>query len=80
LTSINPLDLFSGLFEEMKKNVVNLYNALSPVMQLATGGSMLNFGYWDDENKDPVSAQENLCSILSTMAELESSKNSCRCW
>ena len=43
-------------------------------MQLATGGSMLNFGYWDDENSDPISAQENLCSYFGEMAELESAK------
>ena len=36
---------------------------------------MLNFGCWDDENIDPISAQENLCSIFATLAELESSKN-----
>jgi len=44
-------------------------------MQLATGGNMLNFGYWDDENRDPISAQENLCSIFAKMAELNSCKS-----
>jgi len=75
LTSINPLDLFLWTVRRNEKDVVNLYNTLSPVMQLATGGTMLNFGYWDDENKDPISAQENLCSVFATMAELDSSKN-----
>lgn len=41
-------------------------------MQVATGGSMLNFGYWDDIHKNPISAQENLCSIFANMAELDS--------
>ena len=40
-------------------------------MQLATGGSMLNFGYWNTENPDPISAQKNLCSYFARMAELE---------
>ena len=75
MTSINPLDLFLWTVRRNEKDVVNLYNTLSPVMQLATGGTMLNFGYWDDENKDPISAQENLCSVFATMAELDSSKN-----
>lgn len=43
-------------------------------MQLATGGDMLNFGYWGN-NSDPLSAQEDLCSKFAKMAELESAKN-----
>jgi ubiquinone/menaquinone biosynthesis C-methylase UbiE len=75
LTSISPLDLFLWTFRRNEKDVVNLYNALSPVMQLATGGNMLNFGYWDFENNNPVSAQENLCAVFAKMAELNSCKN-----
>lgn len=44
-------------------------------MQLATGGDMLNFGCWDDENNNPISAQENLCSVFAKMAELNTCKN-----
>jgi len=44
-------------------------------MQLATGGSMLNFGYWDKEHSDPIPAQENLCYHFAKLAELESAKN-----
>ena len=72
MTSINPLDLLLWTIRRNEKDVVNLYNSLSPVMQLATGGNMLNFGYWDDANDDPISAQENLCSIFAKMAELNS--------
>ena len=43
-------------------------------MQLATGGNMLNFGYWNNENSDPISAQKNLCSYFAKIAELESAK------
>ncbi len=75
MTSINPLDLFLWTIRRNEKDVVNLYNALSPVMQLATGGNMLNFGYWDAENNDPISAQENLCAVFAKMAELNSCKN-----
>ncbi len=75
MTTINPLDLFLWTIRRNEKDVVNLYNALSPVMQLATGGSMLNFGCWDSENRDPISAQENLCSIFAKMAELDSCNN-----
>jgi ubiquinone/menaquinone biosynthesis C-methylase UbiE len=61
-------------FRRNEKDVVNLYNALSPVMQLATGGSMLNFGCWSSKNRDPISAQNNLCMIFAEMAELSSGK------
>ena len=74
LISINPLDLFLWTLRRNERDVVNLYNALSPVMQLATGGSMLNFGYWDAQHKNPISAQENLCSAFAQMAELNSCK------
>lgn len=41
-------------------------------MQLATGGSMLNFGLWSKNHQDPISAQNNLCMIFADMAELSS--------
>ncbi len=44
-------------------------------MQLATGGSMLNFGYWTSKNANPISAQDNLCMIFADMAELASGKH-----
>lgn len=70
MISINPLDLFLWTFRRNEKDVVNLYTSLSPVMQLATGGSMLNFGFWSQNHLDPISAQENLCHIFADMAEL----------
>ncbi len=74
MVSINPLDIFLWTLRRNEKDVVNLYNALSPVMQLATGGSMLNFGYWNNSNSDPISAQKNLCSYFAKMAELETAR------
>ena len=44
-------------------------------MQLATGGSMLNFGFWSEKNSDPISAQKNLCSYFADFAGLSSAKN-----
>jgi cyclopropane fatty-acyl-phospholipid synthase-like methyltransferase len=74
LVTINPLDVFLWTFRRNEKDVVNLYSALSPVMQIATGGNMLNFGFWDDDNIDPISAQKNLCSYFANLAELSSAK------
>ena len=44
-------------------------------MQIATGGSMLNFGYWSSKHADPISAQNNLCMIFGDLAELSSAKH-----
>ena len=41
-------------------------------MQLATGGSMLNFGLWDDNTVDPISAQKNMCLHFFQLSELNS--------
>jgi len=75
LIPINPIDVFLWTFRKNEKDVVNLYNTLSPVMQIATGGSMLNFGYWSKEHSDPVSAQENLCNVFGNLSELSTAKN-----
>ena len=40
-------------------------------MQVATGGSMLNFGYWTEKIKEPILAQKNLCDFFGRFAELE---------
>ncbi|MEC4848540.1 MAG: methyltransferase domain-containing protein [Nitrosarchaeum sp.] len=71
---INPVDMFFWTIRKNEKDVINLYNSLSPIMQLATGGTMLNFGYWDQNTVEPISAQENLCSYFGSMAELENAK------
>jgi len=59
-------------FRRNENDVVNLYNALSPVMQLATGGDMLNFGYWHKDDTSPTDAQNRLCNKIGQLAELDS--------
>ncbi len=44
-------------------------------MQIATGGTMLNFGYWSKQNNAPISAQNNLCELFGDFAELSLAKN-----
>jgi len=75
LITINPIDVFLWTFRKNEKDVINLYNTMSPVMQLATGGSMLNFGYWSSKHVDPISAQDNLCNVFGTLSELSTAKN-----
>jgi len=61
-------------FRRNEKDVVNLYNSLSQLMQLATEGNMLNFGYWKEETKDPKEAQNELCKMVGKISELSSAK------
>jgi len=74
LVSINPIQVFLWTFRRNEHDVVNLYDSLSPVMQLATGGNMLNFGLWNQNTKDPIEAQRELCTVVGNLAELDSAK------
>ena len=72
MISINPFDVFFWTFRRNEKDVVKLYSALSPVMQIATGGNMLNFGFWTAQYDDPISAQNNMSMVFGDLAELSS--------
>lgn len=71
MVPLNPFHVFLWTFRRAGRDVINLYNSLSPVMQLATGGDMLNFGYWKDA-AEPAAAQQALCSLVGEAAELAS--------
>ena len=71
---INPFELVLWTFRRNENDVVNLYNTLSPVMQLATDGDMLNFGYWSKDATSPIDAQNRLCDEIGKIAELNSAK------
>lgn len=75
MITINPLDVILWTLRRNEKDVVHLYDSLSPVMQIASGGSMLNFGYWSDKIQDPLSAQENLCDYFGKLSELEGAES-----
>ena len=75
MIKIKPLDVILWTFRRNENDVVNLYNVLSPVMQLASGGNMLNFGYWDKSATSPIMAQNNLCDLVGNLAELDSAKS-----
>ena len=70
--SINPVDLLLWTFRRNENDVVKLYDALSPIMEISTGGDMLNFGYWNNSTTNPIDAQIQLCQMMGDMAELTS--------
>ncbi|MBI3623502.1 methyltransferase domain-containing protein [Candidatus Pacearchaeota archaeon] len=72
MISINLLQVFLWTFRRGERDVVNLYNSLSPLMQLATDNNMLNFGYWKNNPADPLGAQNELCKLVGEMSDLDS--------
>jgi cyclopropane fatty-acyl-phospholipid synthase-like methyltransferase len=69
------LEIVLWTFRRNENDVVNLYNTLSPVMELATEGSMLNFGYWHKKDTSPIDAQNRLCNEVGKIAELGSANS-----
>ena len=74
MISINPLQVFLWTFRRNEKDVANLYNSLSPIMQIATGNNMLNFGYWKNNATKPLEAQHELCKLIGKIADLDSAR------
>ena len=72
LKTINPVAVLLWTFRRNENDVVNLYDTLSTLMQISTGGNMLNFGYWNKNTSNPHDAQVSLCNITGEMADLKS--------
>ena len=68
---VDPINAFLWTFRRNPHDVIKLYNKLSLIMQLATGGKMLNFGYWSKNNYTPYKAQNKLCELVGNIAELD---------
>ena len=71
---INPVDLLLWTFRRNENDVVKLYDSLSPIMEVSTGGDMLNFGYWDNSTPHPIDAQKQLCQMIGEMAEISTAE------
>jgi len=68
------LELFVSTLRRHERDVINLYNSLSRLMQITTGGNMLNFGYWDDKTKNPLQAQYALSTMIGEFASLQTAR------
>jgi len=71
---INPVDLLLWTFRRNENDVVKLYDALSPIMEVSTGGDMLNFGFWDESTPHPIDAQKRLCTMMGDVAQISSAE------
>jgi cyclopropane fatty-acyl-phospholipid synthase-like methyltransferase len=70
----NLLKLFLSTLRRNEHDVINLYNSLSGLMQITTGGNMLNFGYWDDKTRNPLQAQYTLSTMIGEFASLQTAR------
>jgi ubiquinone/menaquinone biosynthesis C-methylase UbiE len=73
MLTVNPVDVILWTIRRNEKDVIKLYDSLSSIMQLATGTTMLNFGYWEGDVHDPVQAQSKLCSLVGNLADINTS-------
>jgi len=71
---INPLHLMLWTYRRQERDVIHLYNTFRDFMKLATGGEMLNFGYWNNGCKDPLQAQVALCHLMLDFVNLKSNQ------
>lgn len=71
---INPLHVILWTYRRKERDVRHLYNTFRDFMKLATGGDMLNFGYWNNGCKDPLQAQVQLCQLMVDAADIKSNQ------
>jgi ubiquinone/menaquinone biosynthesis C-methylase UbiE len=74
LVLLNPLNSFLWMLRRNERDIVNFYNFLTPFVQVATGGNMINFGYWNKNTKNPLQAQYELCTLMGEFADLHSAR------
>jgi len=77
IKNIEVLRLLQSLFWILRGNetdIINIYNHLRPVVELANGGCTLNRGYWNKDTRDPLEAQYQLCRLIGEFANFDSAK------
>ena len=63
LKSILGLIILS-IIRRNERDVVNVYDTFSNLMKIATGGKLLNFGYWTEDITNPLQAQIQLTKLF----------------
>jgi SAM-dependent methyltransferase len=71
---IDPFQAILWTVRRNQKDVIHLYDSLSALMELTTGGRMLNFGYWKGNIFCPKEAQSHLCTSVGKTAELDTAQ------
>jgi SAM-dependent methyltransferase len=68
------LEYLLWLVRRNEDDLINIYNFLTPLVKLANGGDTLNRGYWNEETRNPVQAQEALCKVISQFGSFNSAQ------
>jgi SAM-dependent methyltransferase len=77
--SLYTLKSLLWIIRHNELDTINLYNSITPFVQIATGGNgnMLNFGYWSQNKKtldmSPLRAQEELSALIGKFGDFQSS-------
>src|ERR671910_2107737 len=77
--SLKTLQSLLWIIRHNEVDTINLYNSITPFVQVATGGNsnMLNFGYWSKNKKildmDPLHAQRELSALIGKFGDFQSS-------
>ena len=77
--SLKTLQSLLWIIRHNEIDTINLYNSITPFVQVATGGnsSMLNFGYWSQNKKildmNPLHAQRELSALIGKFGDFQSS-------
>ena len=70
LRSILGLIILS-ILRRNEHDIVNVYDTFSNLMRIATGGKLLNFGYWTKDIMNPLQAQIQLTKLFGTYGSFE---------
>src|ERR687896_832927 len=77
--SLKTLQSLLWIIRHNEIDTINLYNSITPFVQVATGGNsnMLNFGYWSKNKKildmNPLHAQRELSALIGKFGDFQSS-------
>ena len=71
---MNPFHLILWRYRRQESDVRHLYETFRDFMMLASAGKMLNFGYWNNECKNLIQAQTELCRMMLDFGELKSNQ------
>ena len=74
MLTIDVLRILFWMLRGKETDIIKIYNYVTPVIQLANGGQMLNRGYWDKDAKNPLQAQHQFCKLVGEFAEYDSAK------
>ncbi len=71
---LNRISTLLALVRRNERDIVNLYQLMTKYARLLTGTNMINFGYWTHETNSIQQAQQALCTLTGSFAELDSAK------